>query len=96
MLTHQLLPIEADLPDEKVTFLSIFRYCNSTEKTYMITGTITAVLAGVSFPFFLMFFGQITGLFTVKDKAGEKGFGIFVQFVIIGSVYWILSKLVII
>lgn len=62
----------------------------------MITGTITAALAGVSFPFFLMFFGQITGLFIEKDKAGDKGFGIFVQFVIIGSVYWILSKLVLI
>lgn len=58
----------------------------------MIIGSITSVLAGVSFPFFLMFFGQITDLFTVKDDAVHKGFEIFIKFMVIGSVYWILSK----
>jgi hypothetical protein len=41
---------------------------------YMIIGTITSVLAGVTFPFFLMFFGQIADLFTVKEQAVDKGF----------------------
>ncbi len=59
---------------------------------YMAIGSITAVLAGVSFPFFLMFFGQITDLLTIREEAAEKGFEIFVKFVMIGSVYWTLSK----
>lgn len=55
--------------EEKITFLSIFRYADRTEKMYMTVGTITSILAGLTFPFFLMFFGQITDLFTDKDQA---------------------------
>ncbi len=57
----------------------------------MIVGTIASILAGVTFPFFLMFFGQITDLFADKSDAVDKGFHLFTKFIIIGSVYWTLS-----
>jgi hypothetical protein len=31
---------------------------------YMGVGSLTAALAGITFPFFLMYFGQITAIFT--------------------------------
>lgn len=62
----------------------------------MAVGTITSILAGVSFPFFLMYFGQITDIFIDKEFAAEKGFNIFIKFFIIGAVYWTLSKYIII
>jgi hypothetical protein len=61
----------------------------------MIVGTIASILAGVAFPFFLMFFGQITDIFTEKELAVDKGFNIFTKFIIIGTVYWSLSNLTI-
>lgn len=58
----------------------------------MAVGTITSILAGVTFPFFLMYFGQITDIFTFLDTAAEKGLHIMYEFLLIGSVYWVLSN----
>lgn len=58
---------------------------------YMAVGTFTSILAGLTFPFFLMFFGQITDLFEDKGRAVEKGFDVFTKFIIIGAGYWSLS-----
>ena len=57
----------------------------------MIAGTLAAILAGLTFPFFLMYFGQITELFTDKTSAVDKGLDILQKFLVIGSLYWILS-----
>lgn len=58
----------------------------------MAIGTVTSILAGITFPFFLMYFGQITDIFTDINTSEEKGRYILFEFLVIGSVYWILSN----
>ena len=38
-----------------------------------------------------MYFGQITNLFEQKDTAVEKGAQLMYKFLLIGSIYWVLS-----
>lgn len=57
----------------------------------MFGGTLAAIMAGIAFPFFLLFFGQITDLFMDKESAVDKGLDILYKFLIIGSLYWVLS-----
>lgn len=59
---------------------------------YMGIGTVTSSLAGITFPFFLMYFGQITDIFTDPATAAQKGRDIMLRFVVIGCVYWVLSS----
>ena len=56
-------------------------------------GTLTSILAGITFPFFLMYFGQITDMFNDPTTASDKGLEILYKFLIIGFLYWVLSKL---
>ena len=57
----------------------------------MVVGTLTSILAGITFPFFLMYFGQITEIFNDRDSAADKGLDLLFRFLVIGSTYWILS-----
>jgi len=57
----------------------------------MAGGSLASIAAGIAFPFFLLFFGQITDLFTNPDTAVDKGLDILYKFLIIGSLYWVLS-----
>ena len=59
----------------------------------MIIGTIASILSGITFPLFLMFFGQITDLLTDKSTSESKGIQIGIKFIIIGAAYWLLSTL---
>jgi hypothetical protein len=47
----------------------MLQFANPTERIYMIAGTTSAALAGIVFPFFLMFFGEITNIFTEINNA---------------------------
>jgi len=47
----------------------MLRFANADERRYMIAGAVSATLAGITFPFFLMFFGQITNIFSDVDHA---------------------------
>jgi hypothetical protein len=58
----------------------------------MIVGTLSSILAGITFPFFLMYFGQITEMFQERESAADKGLEILYRFLLIGSTYWILSN----
>jgi len=58
----------------------------------MVAGTLTSILAGITFPFFLMYFGQITEIFSDRDSAADKGLNLLFRFLVIGSTYWILSN----
>jgi hypothetical protein len=58
----------------------------------MALGTLTSILAGITFPFFLMYFGQITEIFSDRDSAADKGLKLLFRFLVIGSTYWILSN----
>ena len=57
----------------------------------MAAGTLASIMAGITFPFFLMYFGQITSLFDDPTTATDKGLDILIKFLIIGSLYWVLS-----
>jgi hypothetical protein len=74
-----------------VGFLTIFKFSTRREQYFMLGGTLTAILAGITFPFFLMYFGQITDLFVDPATAVEKGLDILYKFLLIGSLYWVLS-----
>jgi hypothetical protein len=39
-----------------------------------------------------MYFGQITDIFGERTAAEGKGFAIMIKFVLIGCIYWLLSK----
>jgi hypothetical protein len=78
-------------PEDKAGFMAIFSYSDRRDKWFMAGGTIASIMAGIAFPFFLLFFGQITDLFTDADTAVDKGLDILYKFLIIGSLYWILS-----
>ena len=69
----------------------MLRFANADERRYMIAGAVSATLAGITFPFFVMFFGQITNIFSDVDHAAQKGFNIMVKFVVLGSIYWIFG-----
>ena len=69
----------------------MFGFSTSRERVYMGVGSLSAALAGVTFPFFLMYFGQITAIFSQPATAAEQGFQLMLKFLLIGCVYWVLS-----
>lgn len=73
LLPHQEHEDDSLPKEEPVTFLSIFKFSSQQDRVYMAVGTLTSILAGITFPFFLMFFGQVTDVFTDKDSAADKG-----------------------
>jgi len=54
-------------PEEKkippAPFLSLFTYTTAPEKLILIVGTISSIIAGAVFPYFLIFFADITSIF---------------------------------
>lgn len=66
-------------------------FSNRQDRIYMGVGTITSIMAGITFPFFLMYFGQITDMFNDVETAADKGLQILYKFLIIGVLYWVLS-----
>ena len=76
-----------------VSFFALFRYADSTDKLQIFIGTICALGVGTSFPFFMIFFGDILAVFveTAREKAAANAFEVTIKFVIIGGITWLLS-----
>lgn len=51
-----------------VSFTSLFRYADRKDKLYMFFGSISALLAGASMPFFVIFFGDISTIFIDTNR----------------------------
>ena len=59
----------------------------------MALGAVASILAGITFPFFLMYFGQITDIYIDPATSRDKGLQILYKFLIIGTAYWLLSNI---
>ena len=86
-----LKPQEEEKKIPPAPFFSLFRYTNSVQKLQLIFGTISAIAAGAAFPFFLLFFADITTIFDERnrDEAASQGWILCLKFFIVGGVTWI-------
>lgn len=55
-------------PPKSVSYFSLFRYADTKDKLYMIFGSLAAMLAGASTPFFVIFFGDIAAIFLEDNR----------------------------
>ena len=57
----------------------------------LLVGSLAAIVSGAVFPFFLIFFSDITTIFAEynREHAIHNGFDLFWKFIIIGSVTWL-------
>ena len=53
---------------KSVSYFSLFRYADTKDKLYMIFGSLAAMLAGASTPFFVIFFGDISAIFLEDNR----------------------------
>lgn len=60
----------------------------------LLVGTLAAIAAGTSFPFFMIFFGDISTVFIDINRthAAHDAFEVTLKFFIIGLVTWAVSK----
>jgi ATP-binding cassette subfamily B (MDR/TAP) protein 1 len=82
-------------PTKLVSILGLFRYADRTDKIHLVVGTICSIAAGCSFPFFMIFFGDILPVFLEpnRDHAASSAFDVALKFFIIGGATWILSNI---
>ena len=59
----------------------------------MLFGSICAMLAGASTPFFVIFFGDISAIFLENNRpyAEEQAREVMYKFMVIGAATWFLS-----
>lgn len=65
-LKQPLLQPENQPPSKEAkvgSVMSLFRYADGKDKLYLIVGTLCALATGCSFPFFMIFFGDILPVF---------------------------------
>jgi hypothetical protein len=72
-------------------FMALFTYTTLGEKLLLVIGSLSAVISGAVFPFFLLFFADITVIFNEKerDQAEARGWELCWKFLIIGGVTWL-------
>jgi hypothetical protein len=46
-----------------VSFFGLFKYADSKDRLMLLIGTLAAIAAGTAFPFFMIFFGDISTVF---------------------------------
>lgn len=82
------------MPQKTVSFFRLFKYADSKDKLMLFIGTLAAVAAGTAFPFFMIFFGDISTVFIDSNRshAARDAFDVTVKFFIIGLVTWGVSK----
>lgn len=56
-------------------FFSLFQYTTPSERLKLLFGSLSAIAAGAAFPFFLLFFADITTIFDERnrDSSAQKG-----------------------
>jgi hypothetical protein len=61
----------------------------------MVVGTIWAIISGAVFPYFLIFFADITTIFNDDNRstAAARGWELCWKFFIIGGITWVASTL---
>jgi hypothetical protein len=59
-----------------VSFFAVFRYADPKDKIQIFFGILAALAAGTSFPFFMIFFGDIVTVFVPynRDHAANDAF----------------------
>lgn len=74
--------------------LSLFKHADGKDKIQLFFGTICALAVGCSFPFFMIFFGDIIDIFfdVNRSRSAELAFDVTKKFFIIGGATWVLSK----
>ncbi len=75
--------------------LSLFKYADTKDKIHLFFGVVCALAAGCSFPFFMIFFGDIVTVFFDFNRphAAELAFEVTKKFFIIGGATWFLSTI---
>ena len=78
-----------------VSLFALFRYADTKDKIHLFFGVICSLATGCSFPFFMIFFGDILPIFYEpnRDHATELAFKVTIKFFIIGAATWFLSNL---
>jgi hypothetical protein len=76
-------------------FFSLFKYTTGPEKVKLVIGSLSAIAAGGVFPFFLLFFADITTVFDerYRDESASKGWVMCYKFFIVGGLTWIFRNL---
>ena len=87
---------QAPAPNVNVgSMLSLFRHADSKDKIQIFFGTICALGTGCSFPFFMIFFGDVLGAFYEPNRqhSTELAFEVTKKFFIIGGATWFLGNI---
>ena len=74
--------------------MALFKHADGKDKIQLVIGTICALATGCSFPFFMIFFGDILPVFfdVNRERSTEMAFEVTIKFFIIGGATWFLSK----
>ena len=74
--------------------MSLFKHADAKDRLHIIVGTICALGTGCSFPFFMIFFGDILQVFYELNRwhSEDLAFEVTLKFFIIGGVTLFLSK----
>jgi hypothetical protein len=75
--------------------LALFSYTTPAEKVKLLIGSVAALISGATFPFFLLFFADITTIFDERnrDHAIAGGWELCWKFLLIGGVIWVSRTL---
>lgn len=97
-LNQPLIVAENQAPAQNAkvgSILSLFKYADGKDKFYLVLGTLCALATGCSFPFFMIFFGDILPVFLDinRERSTEMAFEVTLKFFIIGGATWLLSKI---
>jgi len=86
--------LNPELETKLVSVFSLFRYADTKDKIYLFVGTISALITGCSFPFFMIFFGDILPVFYEKNRfqSAELALQVGIKFFIIGGATWFFGK----
>lgn len=88
---QQSEPPKEDKKLPPAPFFSLFHFTTPSEKIKLIIGSLSALAAGAAFPFFLIFFADITTIFDerYRDQSAQKGWELCYKFFIVGGVTWL-------
>lgn len=73
----------------------MFRFTTTLEKIKLVIGCIAALVSGGVFPFFLLFFADITTVYDEnhRDESAQRGWDLCVKFFYVGAATWISRNL---
>ncbi|EEH49756.1 uncharacterized protein PADG_05835 [Paracoccidioides brasiliensis Pb18] len=60
---QEILKEQLDIPDVKVTYLTLFRYATKADVVLLLLGSFTSIAGGALLPLFTILFGQMGGTF---------------------------------